>query len=196
MKDWIPFRQSLVWPTFIALCAVVFRSRLSAVLDAVRVRVERGDAFEAGTSGIKLGAAATPTISGSAPEKGAQALPRTTELAPSATPEAEAPPSSRPAGPTYYLVHKARRDRSLDRGDARYYRIGVYLDSDEPADLEAVTKVVYHLHPTFPNPDRVVSDADTSFRMDTSAWGEFNMTADVHLKGAKDPIHLQRYLNF
>lgn len=62
MKDWIPFLQSLVWPTFIALGAIVFRGRLSAVLDAMRVRIERGDSFEAGTSGIKLGAAPTPTI--------------------------------------------------------------------------------------------------------------------------------------
>jgi hypothetical protein len=29
-----------------------------------------------------------------------------------------------------------------------------------------------------------------------SAWGEFTMTADVHVEGQEEPLRLERYLNF
>ncbi|MFJ2271667.1 protein kinase [Streptomyces sp. NPDC087849] len=115
------------------------------------------------------------------------------------TPQAiMAPPSSMSAkaAPRIHVAHVARRDRSLDRGNYRYHRIRVFLEGDDDGDLDRVTKVVYHLHPTFPEPDRVVTDRTTEFELRMSAWGEFTMTADVHVEGRQEPLRLERYLNF
>ncbi|MCX4736773.1 pYEATS domain-containing protein [Streptomyces sp. NBC_01363] len=112
-------------------------------------------------------------------------------------PTTVAPPHavSAKAAPRIHVAHAARRDRSLDRGNYRYHRIRVFLEGDDDGDLDRVTKVVYHLHPTFPEPDRLVTDRTTEFELSMSAWGEFTLTADVHVEGRQAPLRLEQYLN-
>ncbi|MFE7529827.1 pYEATS domain-containing protein [Kitasatospora sp. NPDC057542] len=96
---------------------------------------------------------------------------------------------------TLHLAHTARADGSRPTNSRPYFRIRVYLASFDAADLDRVTKVVYHLHPTFPEPDRTVTDRSTDFGLVVLAWGEFNLTADVYLAGQRKPVRLERYLN-
>ncbi|MFI9788919.1 pYEATS domain-containing protein [Kitasatospora sp. NPDC051984] len=96
---------------------------------------------------------------------------------------------------TLHLAHTARADGSRSTKSRPYFRIRVYLASFDAADLDRVTKVVYHLHPTFPQPDRTVTDRSTDFGLVVLAWGEFNLTADVYLAGRRKPVRLERYLN-
>ena len=56
MKDWIPLLQSLVWPLFVLGLVVWFRAGLKTVLAAIAERIRSGAPFEAGPSGIKIGA--------------------------------------------------------------------------------------------------------------------------------------------
>ncbi|GAA4529648.1 pYEATS domain-containing protein [Amycolatopsis samaneae] len=190
MKDWIPLFQSLVWPVFIAVLVFAFRSAIRKLLASVNARVAKGDHLEVGPGGVKLKAAEPGKPSGDAPEPGAQ--PALDEAAASGpVPETEAEPLSR-----FHLVHTAQRDRSLDRGDYRYFRIRVFLEGEEDSDLDHVEKVVYHLHPTFYNPVRTVTDRRTNFELMTAAWGMFPLRADVYLKGRPAPVSLERYLNF
>jgi transcription initiation factor IIF auxiliary subunit len=55
----------------------------------------------------------------------------------------------------------------------------VWLDGVDPA---AVKQVIWKLHPTFPKPSRVVTDASTKFQLKSSGWGTFIVKADVLMK--------------
>ncbi|MGW3202138.1 caspase, EACC1-associated type [Streptomyces sp. NPDC001118] len=96
---------------------------------------------------------------------------------------------------TLHLAHTARADGSRSTNGRPYFRIRVYIASFETTDLDRVTRVEYHLHPTFPEPDRTVTDRSTDFGMVVLAWGEFNLTADVYLAGRRAPVRLERYVN-
>ncbi|MER8187762.1 pYEATS domain-containing protein [Kitasatospora sp. NPDC094015] len=190
MNDWVVLLQTVIWPIVVVTLAFTFRAGLRRLVEAINSRVERGDPFEAGASGIRLGPSSPPIPTGAEPQPGAQ-------------PVLEGPPPlaelvGEPAGggPRFHLVHTARRDSAVDRKGYRYFRLRIALEGDQDSDLDRVAKVVYHLHPTFRDPDRTVTDRSTGFELATAAWGTFNLTADVHLKGGAEPVRLERYLNF
>lgn len=187
MKDWIPLLQSLVWPLAVLVLAFRFRAPLARLAEAINSRVERGDSLDVGTSGIKLGASSPQTPSGPEPQPGAQ--PALDE------PKATVKPGE-VSGSGVHLVHTAHRERSLDRNGYRYYRFQVHLEADDDRDLDRVTKVVYHLHPTFYEPERTVVDRATKFALETAGWGMFALTADVYFEGRHEPVKLERYINF
>lgn len=60
------------------------------------------------------------------------------------------------------------------------WRWWVWLEGD-PEELDQVTSVEYHLHPTFPNPVRKVKDRESNFRLQSQGWGIFNLKALVEL---------------
>jgi transcription initiation factor IIF auxiliary subunit len=94
-----------------------------------------------------------------------------------------------------YLVHTAGRPRVDDDGVERRV-IQVELDADDEDTLHKVERVIYHLHPSFPEPNREVKDRGTHFRLRTRAWGQFNLSADVYFAGRAKPLTLFRYINF
>ena len=51
----------------------------------------------------------------------------------------------------------------------------------EPAELDAIVKVVWHLHPTFPEPDRTHTNRQEQFRLESAGWGCFRIRADAFL---------------
>jgi transcription initiation factor IIF auxiliary subunit len=53
------------------------------------------------------------------------------------------------------------------------------------AELDQIDRVVYRLHPTFPEPVRTVKDRGTKFKLVTGGWGMFQIKADVFLKSGK-----------
>lgn len=59
-----------------------------------------------------------------------------------------------------------------------------------------VDKLVYHLHPSFPDPERETTERANSFEMTTYGWGQFNLSADVHFTDGSEPLKLFRYINF
>src|SRR5574341_1629806 len=130
VKDWIPLLQALVWPALIVGVLIWLRSAVSRVVQAIANRIERGDSFEAGPSGVKLGPS-TGKKNGKVNLAEEKNLPR-----------------------DIYLVHRARRDRSLDKNGNEYYRLRLWLDTDETELLDQVASVTYHLHPTFHDPVR------------------------------------------
>ncbi|GGZ85679.1 hypothetical protein GCM10010344_61410 [Streptomyces bluensis] len=173
--------------------ACIFRTPLGRFLKTVNKRVEDGGPVEGEIAGlaVRLPEWSPQSPSGPEPQPGAQPL-VDTELVP-----AESQPNSTraAAAPQIYVAHTSRRDRSLDKGNYRYHRIRVFLEGDN-RDLDRVTKVVYHLHPTFYEPERTVTGRAKNFELETSAWGMFNLTADVHLEDRQEPLRLGRYLNF
>lgn len=72
----------------------------------------------------------------------------------------------------------------------------IFLEADDDRDLDRVSKVIYHLHPTFYDPERTVTERKTNFELRTAGWGMFDLSAEVYLAGRQKPINLTRYLNF
>lgn len=177
MKDWIPLLQSLVWPVVLVGFAIWFRDAVKQVLNAISERIKSGAPFEAGPSGIKIGAVQAP---------------------PSTAKSLAAVEDTRVVDDLpheIYMTHQAVRDSSLDRGGQQYYRLRIAVEADEPEVIEDVEKVVYHLHPTFRDPDRTSTDRQSGFEIGTAAWGEFNMTAEIFFRGGKPKLVVERYIN-
>lgn len=98
----------------------------------------------------------------------------------------------------FRLVHSAfpNPERS-QKPETPYYTIRVWLESDSPALIEIVSKVIYHLHPTFPDPDREITTRNNNFEQMTWGWGQFNLSADIYFMDDEEkPLKLFRYLNF
>ncbi len=58
-----------------------------------------------------------------------------------------------------------------------WWKWSVWLEGDDK-ELGAIDSVKYTLHPTFPNPVRVVRSRGTKFRLTSGGWGEF----DIHIE--------------
>ena len=172
MTNWLDILNELIWPSSILLLAIFFRKKLENIIDQVGLRIGRGDHFEVGAGGIKLGSP-DPSLNNAEPEK-------KKELE-------ENQPSD------IYLAHRATRAPDLDSDGAKYFRIRVWLDADHPELLNDVKEVKYILHPTFKNPVRVITDRRTLFGLNTIGWGEFNLKGIVTFNDGsiKD---LERYI--
>jgi hypothetical protein len=182
---WVPFWQALIWPVFVLALLVAFRKPIyggiGGLIDAIRTRVEGGADLSVGKDGVHITGGEKmkdkePASGGPRKGVGARSAPAAAGV------------------PEIYLVHKAGRPRLDDDGRTRRLLVAA-LDSDEPQTLDGVQKVVYHLHPTFRNPDREVVARETNFEMRTRAWGQFLLRADVHFKDGRS-VALARYLNF
>lgn len=187
MHVWIPLLQSLVWPAFIVAGVAYFREDVRTLLDTTRHRLGQGGAFKLGPGGIELGEIQSAPRAAVAAGAGHEA---STAIA--------APERRRIDGLPHsiYMTHWASRAPDLDSGGLPYYRLRIALDADVIDELNTVERVVYHLHPTFRNPDRESSDRRSAFEIRTAGWGEFNMTAEIFRRGEPSPLVVERYINF
>ncbi len=87
-----------------------------------------------------------------------------------------------------YLVHSTAAPR-LFRDGVERIPVHVIVDSFSKEILDEIEEVVYHLHPSFPNPERKTSDKEQNFPLKTGAWGEFNLSVDVYIKGYKKTFY-------
>ncbi len=170
MKELVPLFQTLVWPLALAIFLYWNREPLKRAVAALAKRIEEGAPVKAGA--VEIGVAPTlPTV-----------------------PKGEDPRQVDELPHDIYMVHTARRDRTLDTGDHEYYRVRILLEADTPERLDDVASVTYRLHPTFPDPVRQVTDWKTKFEIRTAAWGEFNMTAEMLFKSGEKLV-VERYIN-
>lgn len=169
---------AMVWPALIIGVLIWLRGDIPRLFGALIKRIEQGDSLEAG--GIKLGSS-QPRLPVDNPN--------TAEPTPAATVAAD-------PGPPHeiYLLHKFRRDKSLDKNGRIYYRLNIWIENDG-IDLSTIESVTYHLHESFDNPVRVVTDHSTAFELSTGGWGSFLLFADVHFKSGAT-WRIERYLNF
>jgi hypothetical protein len=180
VSEWIPFLQSLVWPIFLSIFLFFIRAQVSALLTSIKSRIEGGDPFQAGPSGISLGQSDRKFTRLINESESADKL-----MTDTATRYKD----------VVYLVHSVTGPR-IDSDGVERRGIRVILDADSDEILDKVERVVYHLHPTFPNPDREVIEHKRHFELRARGWGEFNLTADVYFNGYKKPLTLYRYINF
>ena len=71
--------------------------------------------------------------------------------------------------------------KTMRRGDQDWYEWKVFVDEDNDT-LNKIDHVEYLLHPTFPNPRRIVADRESKFALRTGGWGQFRLRARVTFK--------------
>ncbi len=188
MKDWIPLLQELIWPIFIGLLIYLNKSWFKEILDTVKERVKVGSEFNIGPSGISVGKA--PVLP--------DAVIGTDDIIddgynPEST-QANIPdePASQVIDEQLSLSHRTSFWKIKD--GRVYYRIFITTHAANQELKSKIEKVVYHLHPSFKNPTRVITTHDNDFLLKTNGWGEFVTRADVYLKNDSAPIKLNRYI--
>ena len=65
--------------------------------------------------------------------------------------------------------------------------------SGSPDDLAGLESVTYRLHPSSPEPVVQVTDRSTNFKLSSTGWGEFAISADAKMKDGRT-IRLERWL--
>ena len=191
METWIPFLQTLVWPIFILIFLFWFRGWLGELLEVVKKRIETGSEMSVGPSGFSIGQA--PKLEETSAGNGTpqNAIKEFSK---------EAPGQNKTAlqlARFFHLAHSAEYDPEYSKRQGRpYFKIKVRLEADDQDLLNNVLKVVYHLHPTFPNPDREIDTLEDNFEMRIKAWGQFNLSAEVYFKDSEQPLTLFRYIDF
>jgi hypothetical protein len=190
MEAWIPFFQSLIWPLFLAVFLIANRKWVKDVTEVIKERIRKGSGFK--TPVFELDSAA-PKMEpeGPNPQEVFEKIAYESREAP--LPD---PTLLLEAANSLYLVHTAEQTSSQDNLGRPYYLVRVQLAAAASNLLDNVERVVYHLHPTFANPEREVTSRANQFELTLQAWGQFTLRADVYLKGSAQPIPLTRYLNF
>jgi len=65
------------------------------------------------------------------------------------------------------------------------------------SELERVEKVIWRLHPTFPDPVRERRNRAEKFRLETAGWGTFRVRAEVVMKdGSTEKLQHELELHY
>ena len=67
------------------------------------------------------------------------------------------------------------------RGSNDWYQWRIFVNENE-AVLDKIDYVSYILHPTFPNPIRIVRDRESKFALESAGWGSFTMFITIRFK--------------
>lgn len=206
IADWIPVMEEAIWPVVTLLLALLFWKPLKAIFAAIRERIENGADLALGKEGFKLSEGSKKKLLEEGEEKRLVEAsveghkkrgPRPLAMARKGGVENLVPDEvSHFLNEKYvYLAHRAGRAKNDADGTSRR-DVALGLDADNGVLLNEVERVVYRLHPTFPNPVREVTTRENNFTFKFRAWGEFNVIAEVYCRGRSKPLLLYRYINF
>lgn len=81
------------------------------------------------------------------------------------------------------MAFRIAQDYEYQGGD--YWKWSVWIEASDE-ELAQIESVEYTLHPTFPDPVRVVEDRSSKFRLETAGWGVFRLYALVRLEGGSE----------
>jgi transcription initiation factor IIF auxiliary subunit len=71
--------------------------------------------------------------------------------------------------------------RLITHSSEQQFQWSVFIET-EPAEFrKEIKKVIYHLHPTFPNKDVVKTNESEGFVLNAQGWGEFIITVELVL---------------
>lgn len=65
-----------------------------------------------------------------------------------------------------------------------WWKWSIWLDGDD-AELSAIERVIYTLHPTFAKPVQAIKSRRTGFKLASSGWGEFEIYLQIVYKSGK-----------
>ena len=185
-------------PIFMILMLFYFKDWVRELFDTIKTRIAEGSEMSVGPGGFSLGSA--PKLESEEESDESDELIEKIEKVSSQEAKKEVIEDEELVSQlekSLRLIHGATYNQTLSEKRGRpYYRIQVELVADNPDLLDSVEKIVYHLHPTFPNPDREINTRHNNFQLSTSAWGQFNLRADVYFKDITRQLRTSRYINF
>ncbi|MHA1748356.1 MAG: pYEATS domain-containing protein [Promethearchaeota archaeon] len=186
MDKWIPLFQTIVWPLLILIIIMFNRDKFLRILNSLIKRIESGSEIQAGPLLIGQQLRTENMIDISRAEKVLSEYTKNNiniELLDEAC-------------RYFYLIHTGRVSytESLKKG-CYYFKLSIWIDSSYQDLYDKIDKVIYHLHSSFKNPTREIKNNKNKYLLETYATGEFNLIADVYLKGLPKPIKLSRYIN-
>lgn len=84
----------------------------------------------------------------------------------------------------------------VDSGNGYEWRnMKIWISSFEEDFLEKIEKVIYHLPDSFVSSRREKINRDDYFETRTAAYGNFNISAEVFLKGVVEPFIINRFID-
>ena len=87
------------------------------------------------------------------------------------------------------------KPRFFKAGGKAHFHVLIHLDGP-PAQLDTVSRVVYKLHPSFRERERISTDRDTKFETAVWTYGQFDMSADVYFNDGTPMTTVEGRLEF
>jgi hypothetical protein len=174
LDEFVPLLQTLAWIVFIGIILFIARKPLSLLLQAMMKNIEGGSSVE--TPWFKVG----------------QRVPQERE-----TSNENVSLTDRVRSVS--LRHSVGKwEKQSDGITRRPIRIWLdWFDEFDPGIWERIEKVVYYLPTSWiSNRIRTETNKDESFLLETAAYGEFTVGAEIYYKGEKEPWRINRYVNF
>jgi len=191
------FVKAAAWPLFFLYLLYRFEGAFREILVAMRTRIERGDPFRIGTRGIEFPKLPPKGSRSTSSSQSVEVLNRNQVKKESNTGVVTADGKIANVDELgINLVHTARATRARDELGRTLDQVRIFLVGAEEGDpeLDRVEKVMYR-HWSLTPPDPVITRRKDKFALELQVWGEFNVTAYIYLKGAPEPVLLQRYIN-
>jgi transcription initiation factor IIF auxiliary subunit len=76
----------------------------------------------------------------------------------------------------------------------QHFQWSVFIETEPNQFRKEIKKVIYHLHPTFPNKDVVKTNESEGFVLNAQGWGEFIITVELVLYDDRRLI-IEHYLS-
>jgi hypothetical protein len=95
------------------------------------------------------------------------------------------------------LLHTSfvRPDKTREVNDGMtYYQIEIIVLAPAPV-LDRIEQVTYHLDPTYPNPEREITERKTRFKLKELANGTSIVRALIKLRNQDEPLQLNRFID-
>lgn len=80
------------------------------------------------------------------------------------------------------MAYKLAQDFEYKGDD--WWEWSVWVDASDD-EINKIKFVEYTLHPTFPNPVRIIKNRQTKFRLETAGWGIFTIYAQAVLQNGE-----------
>ncbi|GBC60414.1 hypothetical protein DENIS_1366 [Desulfonema ishimotonii] len=95
------------------------------------------------------------------------------------------------------LIHSSWRylkaDERFKDKERKMYAFHAVIDAPREI-LNQINSVTYYLHPSYPNPVRIVTDMSTRFKLKELAWASSTLKAEVRLRNQEEPVRLSRHI--
>jgi transcription initiation factor IIF auxiliary subunit len=79
------------------------------------------------------------------------------------------------------IVVRNTSQRLVTHSAEQQFQWSVLIETEPAQFRKEIKKVIYHLHPTFPNKDVVRTNESEGFMLTTQGWGEFIITVELVL---------------
>ncbi len=79
------------------------------------------------------------------------------------------------------IIVRNTSQRLITHSSDQQFQWSVFIETEPTQFKKEIKKVIYHLHPTFPNKDIVKVNWDEGFMLKAQGWGEFIITLELVL---------------